>query len=347
MKAIVTIIFFLAGPSLFAQSRPASFYLIDKWVKTIPVSGPDTLARQLTGMYKNDIEKVRSIFRWITENIAYDTKAYHNPEKAYEGLWQPAGSPAEPDRSKDYNARIVQKVLAERKAICDGYSRLFKTLCDYAKIKCEIITGYIRWSSDAIGEMTNRRHAWNAVYIDGGWHLVDVTWASGYSNAAVTEFTKRYDDFFFFTNPVWFFNDHYPVENKWSLLPNTPSLDQFYNFPFYYPAFYSFKIIDVKPTAGFLDVTPEKRFVHIELVTKDRAKDMYIYESPLPDVQSDSISIDSLSGEEFDNFPEVKYKIENNRISYLYEIQSGKTEKLNIVYNGKLILTYGIRFRSW
>jgi len=343
MKALVTVIFFIAVSHLFAQPRPVSFYLIDKRVTTIPVAAPDVLARQLISPYKQDIEKVRSIFRWITENIAYDTKAYHDPEGAYAGLWEAAGFSPEADRQKDYNDRIVQKVLAEKRAICDGYSRLFKTLCDYAKIKCEIITGYIRWSSDAIGQMTNRQHAWNAVYVDDGWHLVDATWASGYCNEAVTEFTKRYDEFFFFTGPVEFFNDHYPTDTKWSLLPVTPSLTQFYNFPFYYPAFYSFKIIDVKPTAGYLDVTAENRRVRIELETKDRAKDLYIYESP--EIQRDSISSDSLSGEVIDDFYTPKYKIENNRILYVYEIQSEKTEKLNIVYNGKLILTYGVRFR--
>lgn len=345
MKTILASIFSLAFCSVFAQTKAISFSLIDKRIKTIQSLNPDTLAKKLTSPYKTDTEKVRAIFKWITENIAYDTKAYHNPKEAYEGLWQLSAASTNSDIQKDYNDRIVQKILKERKAICDGYSRLFKTLCYYAKIKCEIITGYIRWASDPIGAMTNRQHAWNAVYINGLWKLIDATWASGYSNTEVTEFTKYYDEFYFFTNPVEFFNDHYPSDNKWSLLPNTPSLYQFYNFPFYYPNFYRFKITSVKPTAGNIDLTRKNRSVQIELEINDELKNIYVYESPYKPELNDTINIESLSEEEIANLYKLKYKIENKRITYLYEVQSDNAEKLNIVYDDKLILTYGIRFQ--
>jgi transglutaminase/protease-like cytokinesis protein 3 len=91
--------------------------------------------------------------------------------------------------------------------------------------------------------MTNREHAWNTVFINKVWKLIDPTWASGYTNSEVTEFKKTYSEFYFFTNPIEFFNDHYPTDNKWSLLPVTPTLTQFYNFPFYYPTFYQFRVI--------------------------------------------------------------------------------------------------------
>lgn len=344
MKPFLLLVFLLKCCLLFAQTKTTPFSVIDKRVRLIHSNNPDTLAKLLTKNYISNAEKARSIFRWITENIAYDTKGYHNTKGAYEGLWELSLSSGNPDVKKDYNDRIVRKVLNEKKAVCDGYSRLFKALCDYSGIKCEIISGYIRWASDPIGVMTNRTHSWNAVFIDGSWKLIDVAWASGYSNEEVTKFTKHYDDFFFFTNPVEFFNDHYPTENKWSLLPNTPSLDQFYSFPFYYPEFYRFKVISVKPTAGHINVTQKNRSVQIELVTREKNKNIYIYESPFIQNTNDTLNLDSLSEEELAKSDEPKYKVDNDRITYPYEIKSDKTEKLNIVYNDKLILSYGVRF---
>ena len=60
----------------FSQTNNSSFSLIDKRIKTIHSTDIDTLERKLTAVYKTDTEKVRSIFRWITENIAYDEDPY-------------------------------------------------------------------------------------------------------------------------------------------------------------------------------------------------------------------------------------------------------------------------------
>jgi tripartite-type tricarboxylate transporter receptor subunit TctC len=60
---------------------------------------------------KNEREKARSIFRWVTENIDYDVLGYF------------AGS-FEDTRSKD--------VLKSRKSVCGGYSDIFSSLANSA-----------------------------------------------------------------------------------------------------------------------------------------------------------------------------------------------------------------------
>ena len=55
--------------------------------------------------------------------------------------------------------------LVEGSAICEGYAKAFKLLCDRAGIPCEIIGG------TANGEA----HMWNDVYLDGAYYLVDTT----------------------------------------------------------------------------------------------------------------------------------------------------------------------------
>ena len=336
-KQIILIIFFASLFKADAQLQNTAFASIDKRVKTISALSPDTLAYKLTRPYKTETEKVRALFRWITENIAYDVQGYHNVTGIYAGLWELAESSGADDIYNEYNNRIVAKVLKEKKAVCDGYSRLFKTLCDYAKIKCEIVTGYIRWSTDPIGAMTNREHAWNAVFINNSWKLIDVTWASGYANHEVTQFTKRYNDFYFFTNPIHFFNDHYPADNKWSLMPITPTLYQFYNFPFYYPEFYKFKIISLKPITGYIDVPVKNKVVQIELELEEKVKDMYVYEYS----EQDSVGNDVENTDWSTTKPQ--FRIDKKKIIYSYEVRSDKSDKLSVILNDELILTYGVR----
>lgn len=56
--------------------------------------------------------------------------------------------------------------LIEGKALCEGYSRAFKLLCNKAEIECELI----------LGEANGESHMWNCVNIDGKHSYVDVTW---------------------------------------------------------------------------------------------------------------------------------------------------------------------------
>ncbi len=202
IKILCTILFSLVVVFSKAQTRPAIFTSIDKRARTIGATTLKELVTKLTSPYKTETEKVRSIFRWVTENISYDIYGYQNIDSIYTGFWQPDYLKDDSIIKRDYNERIVNKVFKEKKAICDGYSRLFKSLCDEANIKCEIITGIIRWQSDPIGVATKREHAWNAVLINNDWKLIDATWAIGYANHGVTKFTKLYNDFFFFPNPM-------------------------------------------------------------------------------------------------------------------------------------------------
>lgn len=126
MRLLLLTLILFSGTISTAQKATVDFDAIDRRVKTIQSSSVDSLSKKLTAPYKSELEKVRSIFRWITENIAYDIEGYNSPKPIYEGLFRPDISNIDSIRQKDYNDRIVDKVLKERKAICDGYARLFK-----------------------------------------------------------------------------------------------------------------------------------------------------------------------------------------------------------------------------
>jgi len=230
MKFILAILFFLPL-RFYSQVGPTNFYAIDSKVESIHVAKADTLAKQLALLGKTDREKVRAIFRWITGHIDYNVMAFGRGKKRPHSFYN------EPDDSgialPPLNERIAAKVLNTGVAFCDGYSRLFKTLCDHAGIKAEVIYGYARTNS-------NRRfavnHTWNSVFIDSSWYLLDVTWASGFVTFA-NEYIRQYNDFYFLTPPEQFIRDHYPEDQQWTLLDNPPIYREFSQSPFRYSGY--------------------------------------------------------------------------------------------------------------
>ena len=63
------------------------------------------------------------------------------------------------------NCSNAYGVFIDGKAVCEGYARAFKYLCDKVSIPCELVIGN-----------TDIEHMWNIVKIDGNWYHMDVTW---------------------------------------------------------------------------------------------------------------------------------------------------------------------------
>lgn len=339
IKKLLFVFFLLTASGVISQPALIDFTAIDSTVKTVHFSSPDTLAQNLTATYTTESEKVRSIFKWITENIAYDTKGYYNLNKIYNGLFQPHRFPDSATVYKNYHDNIVKKVLKEKVAICDGYTRLFKTLCEIADIKAEIVIGYVRWYSDTIGEPTKRIHAWNAVEIDKQWYLLDPTWASGYSNTAVTNFKKEYDEYYFLTPADQLINDHFPLEDKWSLLSNPITLKQFYNQPYIFSAFRKYKIRSFKPAAGLI-VSKVGGKISFELETDEHENEIDVVASLKP------VAVESTPGNSsiinIGNLLKPRYTLSGNKVAYVYDIKSRQTKELNVIYNGELAMRYRV-----
>jgi transglutaminase/protease-like cytokinesis protein 3 len=173
---------------------------------------PELLAKTLTAKLDSDSLKVRAIYYWITEKIAYDCAGYRNGIYV-DYKW---------DDIDDYYRQRVHRTLAQKKGICEDYARTFKAMCDAVRIPCEVIEGFglnsypSRILSILSAEAPN--HAWNAVRINNKWYPLDVCWASGSANAFVTEFIRMRNDNYYLTDPEKFILDHHPLEQKWQLL---------------------------------------------------------------------------------------------------------------------------------
>lgn len=317
----------------FAQRHRAGFSAIDYRVHAVNDTNPDSLALKLVASYTNDLQKVRAIFRWITENIAYKTSSRYKRISSSRNSFIEIGDD-DTGALKPLNVRVAENVLRKREAVCDGYSRLFKSLCDAAGIRSEIIIGFAR--GDNRGGMKFRsNHSWNAVYIDSTWHLLDVTWASGFMSFG-GDFIKHFDEKYFLTPPDQFIEDHFPEDLQWTLLPEPPTFREFRHSPFKHSAFIKHKILAYKPSDGIIEASIGDRLV-FELETSE-AKDNLV-------VASGNISDSSLLSALW-LFAKPSAVKTGNKLSYTYTVENAAEQWLHIIYKGDVIMRYKLRVKK-
>jgi transglutaminase/protease-like cytokinesis protein 3 len=177
----------------------------------------ETLAEYLFKPADNDLEKVRSIFRWITDNIAYDTNAYF---------------------SGRYGNLTAEGVLRSGKSVCSGYSALFQSLCEIAEIEAVSIQGYAKRYYYKPNHVYSRTtHAWNAVKLNEEWYFIDSTWGAG--SLIGKKFKKRYKEFWFLTAPEAAIFSHLPENPKWQLMEEPIDMERFREIPYLGDYFFS------------------------------------------------------------------------------------------------------------
>lgn len=169
----------------------------------------ESLARYLAGEEspaRTERERARAVFRWITDRVAYGAPGAGG------------GSPAE--------------VLSRREAVCFGYAGLFEALCTAAGLRCAVVEGFGKGRTYTVGDPTGGppNHAWNAVWAEGRWNLVDCTWGAGRTEEG-GRFVRRFDPFYFFTPPDLFVADHFPEDPRWQLLDPPLSREAFEALP--------------------------------------------------------------------------------------------------------------------
>ncbi|WP_018612712.1 transglutaminase domain-containing protein [Segetibacter koreensis] len=334
MKLLIRIFLALFPISSFAQNLSIDSYATVS-NKAEEVLTPDSLSRMLTNGYTTDRDKVTSIFRWITENITYNVRPYYNAN-----LYSDKHRYDDEDTGalKPLSERVAIEVLKKRIALCDGYARLFKTLCDYAGIKSEVILGY------ADGGMSHRRlkftsnHRWNAVYLDSAWYLLDVTWASGFVTYSSNDFIQNYNNYYFLTPAEDFIRDHYPEDLQWTLLSKPPKLKEFKYSPFQNTAFIKYKIESYKPQSGVIEAVPGDT-IQIELETSNAEKRLYLVDTPY--VDSAVIAIASLA-----DSSKPKYTVVGNRVFCKYIVKSPDVEWLHVIFNDDVIMRYRVNIRK-
>jgi hypothetical protein len=168
----------------------------------------DTLSHALTDGLVGDAARLRAIYRWVTENIAYDVVAMHSANRA--------------------RLQTPETVLRRRMAVCDGFSFTLGTLAARAGMEATLVEGRAKGLGVAEGE-TGGRHSWVAVKVDGEWKLIDATWGAG--DIIDGRFVRHVRDFYFLADPEKLIWSHLPNTSRWQLLPRPLSDDEFRRQP--------------------------------------------------------------------------------------------------------------------
>jgi hypothetical protein len=168
-----------------------------------------TLVRHLVATASDDRERARAIFRWIAHRVDYDAEAFFR------------GSPG---------FATAEEVFRTRRAVCGGYARLFAQMARLAGLEVATISGHAKaYDPRSSTGVRVQKHAWNAVRIDGAWHTLDVTWASGYLRGR--SFVRHFDPHWFLTPPEQMVFSHLPGDPKWQRLKRPVTLSQFRQLP--------------------------------------------------------------------------------------------------------------------
>lgn len=206
--------FFILFFTISFNAQNKTFYRLIQYVEKTPESQTKdiaSLSKHLAKGAKTKKELVQLIYYWISLNIEYDTEAFQN------------------NTIDDVSAETT---FLNRKSVCSGYTNLFKKLCDYSNIKCEVINGYSKQSNYEEKYFYKTNHAWNAVKMYDKWEFIDVTWGAGgcFENTnGKLIFKKSLCIRYLLDNPEDFILEHLPENSEWQLLEQPITMDYFFS----------------------------------------------------------------------------------------------------------------------
>lgn len=194
MKALLFIYFFLCSGIIVNAQENYSY--VDHKALQIPRSktySTDSIANYMKENFATGKEKIRAVYTWITNNIAYSTDSIFHFNR-----WG-----IDPEIN-------MSAILRRRKGVCENYAALFAGILVKSGVQAIVVTGYTNIPANRYWN----GHGWVAVQADGEWFLCDPTWDAGYNSyhyllVPPTEFIQTHMPF----DPLWQLLE-YPVSHK-------------------------------------------------------------------------------------------------------------------------------------
>lgn len=210
---LILILFFASFSQLKAQNPDFSEYReIDRHAN----KAPDSIANNILDLHTylssgaiSKEEEIRAFYMWVIKNIKYQNQVelmYDPNFHFYMGT---------------NNCSAPVCVLRDRKAVCEGFSKLFQALCQYSGIEAYSITGYISKNGTLQDRAT---HSWNVVNINNEWRFFDLSWASA---VLFHSGIKRKTNEFFMVAPDEFIITHLPLIPMWQFIATPISIKEF------------------------------------------------------------------------------------------------------------------------
>jgi hypothetical protein len=141
------------------------YYVLERGVK--PIVEEETNAyivyekvkevlREIISDDMNDVQKVKAIHDWLVMNVVYDADLLDLLN-------------TKPATVSKYNGFYLEGVFLDNKAVCEGISKAFTVMCNVEGIPCVSVEGKQTKNPRGVG------HAWNKVFVDDEWYIVDAT----------------------------------------------------------------------------------------------------------------------------------------------------------------------------
>ena len=208
-SAPLLVLLLCAVPASWAQHCPAPLGATD-WLAVdayaLRADARDerdvaALAAYLRRAGRSDAARIRAVYRWVADRIAYDVDALTGRR---------------PSQSAD-------STLATRRGVCEGYARLSVALLDAMGIEARYVEGWGLPRSGTAAISPDGLHAWVAARAGRTWVLLDPTWgAGGIRNG---QFRRRFNPSWFAPPPDLFAQTHVPRAEALQLLATPLTLD--------------------------------------------------------------------------------------------------------------------------
>lgn len=287
------------------------------------------LTHELTVNLKTDIEKFRAIYTWVCTNIENDYHSYLKTRKKRRKM--------EKDReaflawNSSFTPKVFERLVEEKKTACTGYAYLINEMANLAGFKSKIINGYGRTPTLLLDAENPPNHSWNAIQLEGKWYLCDATWSAGriMLDDGGPRFEQHYDDVYFLADPSLFIKNHFPLEKEFSLLKETPTLEEFIEGPVVYKEAFSNGIIPRLPTNMHVEVA-KNEIITFDLIVPENF-----------DTKSLHIDLNN-GGRDIMVEPSIKF-LQGNIVRLEYKFERTGLYDTHIKIGEDLVATYVVR----
>ncbi|KAK1144352.1 hypothetical protein N8T08_005504 [Aspergillus melleus] len=174
----------------------ANLSLVDKSARFVnslpPMTNPMSLAQgYVCRPYKSDVQRLRALFTWVSEKIAWD----------------------EPVEEMDID---LKRVLQTKRGSPQEVAFLVRDMCAAVGLHAETIKGFLKTPGELyeIDSLSRANHWWNAVLVDGEWRIMDCSLASPTNpqrSEFVTTFSPAAETWYFLARPLEICYTHVPL----------------------------------------------------------------------------------------------------------------------------------------
>ena len=310
MKKLSSLVFALmlwTGMS-WAQTDPRSFdysqvdsivelYIVNQSYKTT-----SALAAEVNETFDQHHEKFRAVYKWIVVNIEYVS---------------------------DFHGRDPDKIMEDKKAVCEGYSSLLLDLCNKIGVECRYVVGFCHadpYSFDPLPAESD--HAWNIVTLEGTEYCTDITWATSSFDSESGSAIKEMNETYFLVNPEQFALDHLEDDTDQTHNNTTVTLKQFENYPNSGDGIRTFDVYQISP---------------LEKVLNCRLNEKQYFKFSSSKVVNDIDLIIEI-GADYELIP-ILFKQNGNDFSFYWEFETAGTFLIEIDVNKVETLYYQVTVR--